>query len=366
MITTSWRIGHVRGVPVRLHFSLLLIFPLVAFTLSTRDLPALATLLGHDSAEMALPTPLWGIIMSGAIFAGVVLHELGHTLVARALGGRVRAITLIVLGGISEIEHDQATPTQQLWTALAGPVVSVLLAATSLFATLIPWLSLDVKLALALFFVVNFSLALFNLVPAYPLDGGRILRALLQSRYPPPDATRIAARVGQILAAVGFVWALVPPISVVLMLVAGLVYLSASVERSGVSMRASLARLRAREAMATRVASVEPGWPPAEVSRHMLAQQAECAIVRDMTRIHGVVLAHDLRRNAATVGELVDGEPVIVAPDWDMDHVLTLMSRSAQRGAIVIDSFNAIVGVVTQDALARALTARRAGARRNN
>jgi stage IV sporulation protein FB len=151
------------------------------------------------------------------LFLCVTLHELGHSLVALQYGATVRDITLLPIGGVARLENEMTEPNQELWMALAGPVVNIVLAGV-LGAVAVPLLgwralgglellrsnlsSIGVERLVVDLFLANVGLALFNLLPAFPMDGGRVLRALLATRLGEIDATRIAARVGQGLAVV--------------------------------------------------------------------------------------------------------------------------------------------------------------------
>jgi Zn-dependent protease len=361
MFRTAWTIGRIRGIPLRLHISLLLVVPFLAMSVAGHQLPRALHQVGLSIEDLAVPPTVLGFALSVALFVGVLLHELGHALVALKQGGRVRGITLMVLGGVTEIENDDATPRQQAWMAFAGPLVSLGLGVGSLALASISGLGLDLSLMLAIFGWMNVGLAIFNLIPAYPLDGGRILRALLAMRLAPLRATRIAATVGRTiaLAAVGFT--IFFHFDPMLLLVAAFVYLGASVEEAALTQRDRLGGLKARQAMVTRVASVEPEMPLPAVARHMLFQGAAAALVRDAEGIYGVIVPADLRRGAEGAARgLCPAGPLFVHVEDDLGAVARELQRPGRRGAIVQDDFNIIVGVVTHDELARASALRHA------
>jgi hypothetical protein len=203
----------------------------------------------------------------------------------------------MLLGGVAEIDHEAATPRQQAWMAFAGPLVSLILGVGSLALSLVDGLLLDLRAALYIFGGMNLALAIFNLIPAYPLDGGRILRALLAARLQPMRATRISASVGRVLALCGVGFALMLP-DPMLLLVSVFVFLGASADEAATTMRLGLAGLRARQAMARRVASVEPSRSLSSVARHMLFQGASAAIVRDAQSVRGVLGVRDVPARA--------------------------------------------------------------------
>jgi Zn-dependent protease len=191
----SWRLGRAAGVDVYLHFTFLL-------------------LLGWEFFSRALHGDFVGAVWQGLIFnvvlfGTIVLHELGHALAARHYGIGTADITLLPIGGVARLLANPGSPKEELVIALAGPAVNVVLAGL-IFAVLqfAPGVaSLGVLGALLVrWLYINVGLLLFNLIPAFPMDGGRVLRALLAMRIGFTGGTRIAARVGQVLA-VGFFFA---------------------------------------------------------------------------------------------------------------------------------------------------------------
>lgn len=358
MFAKAWTLLHIRGIPIRLHISLLLVLPLIAWTVATDSLPTLLARAHVPAEALSLPIGLLGAIVAVALFAGIALHELGHALVALRQGGQVKSITLMVLGGVAQIDHEQATPRQQAFMALAGPLVSFALGIGSLALSALEGLWLDLRAALYIFGGMNLALGIFNLLPAYPLDGGRILRALLAWRLPPLRATRVAASVGRTLALVGVGLAILHQ-DPMLLLVSMFVFFGASADEAATTMRLGLAGLRARQAMAVRVASVEPSRPLSSVARHMLFLGATAAVVRDLTGVRGVLTVRDVQRGGErAASDVLKGEALWVHADDDLGDVVSRIQRSGQSGAIVVDDMNAIVGVVTYEDLARAVALR--------
>jgi Zn-dependent protease/predicted transcriptional regulator len=191
----SWRIGSLAGTELRVHitFVILLIWVMGSYWI-----------LGKTTAAM-----LSGLTFILALFACVLLHEFGHALAARGYGIATRYIILLPIGGLARLERFPDKPRQELWVALAGPLVNVFIAAglflwLSVFDIWLPLNQLRVPTGpfLERLLVANLWLVLFNLIPAFPMDGGRVLRALLASRMGYVKATRIAAIVGQSLAVI--------------------------------------------------------------------------------------------------------------------------------------------------------------------
>lgn len=187
----SYDLGKVAGISLRVHATFLLLLAWSAF----RALRADAGLFGA-AYEVAFMV---------AVFGSVVLHELGHALTARRFGIRTRDITLLPIGGVANLQTRTMTPRTELWVALAGPAVNVAITgAIALVGVVSPLPEFLWDLA-----AVNVALAVFNLIPAFPMDGGRVLRAALAKRWGRARATETAARLGKGFAALFAVWALV-------------------------------------------------------------------------------------------------------------------------------------------------------------
>jgi Zn-dependent protease len=187
----SLRVGRIAGIQLYLHWTFLALLGLVFFSDLGRGL--------------GLPGAAQAVLFVVVLFACIVLHELGHALAARRYGIPTRDITLLPIGGVARMERMPREPRQELWVALAGPLVNVGIAA--LLIVLLVALQyvrvqflLSQKPFLLLLLRANLLLIAFNLLPAFPMDGGRVLRALLARRMDYVRATRIAARIGQVMA----------------------------------------------------------------------------------------------------------------------------------------------------------------------
>ena len=199
----SWKLVRIAGIDVYMHATFLLLIGWVGFT--------------HWIEQRSLTAVLGGIGFILLLFLLVVAHEYGHALTARRFGIRTRDITLYPIGGVARLERMPEKPIEELWVALAGPAVNVVIAA-GLFAwlwvqgALVPLDQLTVStgsLAERLL-VVNVSLFLFNLIPAFPMDGGRILRAILVQKFPKEKATAIAAKISDAVYSFGVQDVLIP------------------------------------------------------------------------------------------------------------------------------------------------------------
>src|ERR1051326_20064 len=195
----SLRLATISGIKVSVHwtFLLLILWVIVSTYIRTKNM--------NNSMMM--------VIFILALFVCVVLHEFGHALTAKSFGIKTRSIVLLPIGGVAQIEELPEKPSQELWIAFAGPAVNVVIAgilyALMYILRLTPTLSEPLTLNQSNFmfylFSANFALALFNLIPAFPMDGGRVLRAILSFSMNRDKATQISTFIGQV-AAVAFVF----------------------------------------------------------------------------------------------------------------------------------------------------------------
>jgi Zn-dependent protease len=231
MLDRGLTIFRIRGIPVRLHPSLLVFLPYLAFV-AMRQLGAVARLLGIPRDAFRLPPLVWGVILAVGLFVAVLVHELCHSLVALRSGARVHAITLMMLGGVSFIDG-RLSPGREAWMAFAGPLGSFAIAAASFAVFRFVPLPQEALAALFAFALTNALIGAFNLLPAFPMDGGRIVRGLLARRIGQARATVFAARLGKVMAvALGLyaLWSL----NLLLLLIAWFVYAGARGEERAV------------------------------------------------------------------------------------------------------------------------------------
>lgn len=181
MATASIKVTTVYGIPIRLHISLLIVVVMLVKNFGMGWVEAIVFEIGFATT--------------------IILHELGHSIVAIRKGCRVRQITLLFLGGVAQMEQIPSRPLDEFVMAIAGPIVSLLIGATLLSVGLLSrYLPTIVWRDAMLLGGINLGLAVFNLIPAFPMDGGRVLRALLSTRMGRLKATLIASRMGQVVA----------------------------------------------------------------------------------------------------------------------------------------------------------------------
>ncbi|RKH79784.1 site-2 protease family protein [Corallococcus sp. AB032C] len=251
------QVGSFRGVPIRVHVSLLVALPLLALSFGgalqraaeTADVPP-GALGGHPWA--------WGLAVAVGLFVSVLLHEMAHTFYALRHGGEVRGITLMIVGGVSELAEVPKRPRDEALMALVGPLTSLGLAA---FLGVLTWLvhglgMFQVQFALFTLAMLNAVLGGFNLLPAFPMDGGRIVRAALTPRLGMVRATKVAAGLGRVFAVLFGVWGLVT-LNPFTLVVAFFVLMGAEGESRQVRMKALLERVNVEALMTPRMVGVD-------------------------------------------------------------------------------------------------------------
>jgi Zn-dependent protease/CBS domain-containing protein len=292
----SWKIGRVAGINVFMHATFLL---LVAFIVIVYWVQ------GHN-----VLTTVMGVLFVLAIFVCIVLHELGHALTARRYGILTRDIVLLPIGGVARLERMPDNPLEELRVALAGPAVNVVIAAV-IFAALAAIGSMptprdffNISLAggdfLKRLMAVNVWLVGFNLLPAFPMDGGRVLRALLATRMEYTQATQHAAHVGQAMALLfGFFGLFYDPF---LLFIALFVWMGAEGEAAMVQMRTSLGGIPVQRVMLTDFKTLNPDDTLDLAVQHILAgwQQDYPVVFGD--HVLGVLTREDLLKALAQGG----------------------------------------------------------------
>lgn len=245
----QWKLGRFADIDVYVHATFLLLIGWVGYS--------------HWLERQNWSDVLTGVLFILALFLCVVLHEYGHALTARKYGIKTRDITLYPIGGVARLERMPDKPIEELWVALLGPAVNVVIAAalfaylslTGGFAPLADFTISSGSFAQRLM-TVNISLVLFNLIPAFPMDGGRVLRALLAMRLDYVRATQVAANIGQGLAFVfGFIGLFSNPF---LLFIAFFVWIGASQEASMVQMKNSISGIPVTRAMLTDFKTLSP------------------------------------------------------------------------------------------------------------
>jgi Zn-dependent protease/CBS domain-containing protein len=343
---------HVKGVPIRAHWTLLLVLPYLAFALSA-DFDRVATSAGIASSHLVGPPLLWGAVLALLLFVSVGVHELAHSLVAIARGGRVRDITLMLLGGVSHFERIPERPATEALVAAVGPATSLGLAGL-LFVTahLLGQDAGDVRLGVFYLAYMNLVLGAFNLIPAFPMDGGRVLRALLALRTSRMRATDIAATVGMTLAVPLGLIGLVTG-GFFLVLIAIFVFFGAKSEAQGERVREMLAGLQVADLVSTPPTTIALDEPLDEVLPRMRRLgRTQLVVVDARSRFAGVVRADDVVAAAGAamrVGDLGDklaAGVLAVSPREDVTAALQKAAQTRSDTLVVLDASGTAVALL--------------------
>ncbi len=356
----SMKLGRILGIDVYVHFTFLLLLGFVG--------------LAHWMTERSLEAALTGLLFFTGLFACVLLHEYGHALAARKYGIATRDITLLPIGGLARLERMPDKPSQELVVALAGPLVNVIIAAglllgLTLTGTWQPLASLTTTSGnlLERLLAVNVFLVLFNLLPAFPMDGGRVLRSFLAMQLDYARATRIAARIGQGMAMVfGFIGLFTNPM---LLLIALFVWVGAAQEAAAAEMKAPFTGVTVRDAMLTDFRALSPQDSLRDVTKLLLAGSQTDFPVADGGRVVGILdhaaLFQALRERGdrAQVGDVMRSEFVTLRVDQSLDEAL---AEARAEGALTkaVTEDERFVGLLTPENVGEFFMIRRALANR--
>lgn len=362
----KFKIGKIAGIGIEIHYTWLIVFFLFTWSLASGYFPQYFPGWSGVSYWFA------GGISVLLLFTCVLLHEMAHSLVAKKNGIMVKTITLFFFGGVAQIMEEPKTPRSELLISLAGPITSIILAG---FFFLIAYLLPD-GLAAAIFsylFLINLVLAIFNLVPAFPLDGGRILRAILWKwkkniRW----GTRIASLIGlafaYIIIFLGFFFMLRGDfVSGLWWIILGW-FLQSSAESSyqQLVIKQALAGLTVRSIMSASMENVPPNISLEELANeHFLGRQQTAFFVSWGDEILGIVTLGDLRKiprekwGQEVVREAmtpIDHMEVISPNETAYDVLLKMTSRNVGRLPVMEEG--KIIGLITRQSLLDALRIR--------
>lgn len=349
----SWRVGSVLGIALYIHATFLLLLAWVA--------------IGEYQRSQSATAAFGGVVFVLAVFATVVLHELGHAMAARRYGIRTRDITLLPIGGIARLERMPREPRQELVVALAGPAVNVVIAGllalylsfvggvTSFLETASLSDSLLDRAFPARLLAVNLWLVLFNLIPAFPMDGGRVLRAVLAMRdHDYARATERAAQVGKFFALLFGVVGLFVIGNPFLVFIALFVWLAAAGEAAAAQTSAMLDGVPIQRLMITDVRTLEPADPLSQAVKSILDgfQQdfpvVENGVVLGMLTRGRLLKALAERGEHAAVGDVMERDFQQASPYDSAEEVLARL-KSCGCHSIPVIRAGQLLGVLTMD-----------------
>ena len=362
----SFRIGRIFGIPILLHYTFILVIPLFAWIIGSQITVTAGML--NEIFQVPVDTSLitegympyiLGAVVALGLFGGVLVHELAHSLVARKKGIKINSITLMIFGGIASMEEGVPDPKAELPMALVGPLTSLavgLVCCALVFV--VPAITSNPPVAGVLIFVfgylgvLNIILCVFNLLPAFPMDGGRVLRAWLAKRMPLYRATKIAADVGKgfaiVFGLVGLIF-----FSPFLILIAFFIYIGASMESAAMKYTFLLQDVTVGDMMSSPVTTVPPTLPLSQVITMMYTSKHLGFPVVDRDALIGMVTLADVNRTssidreAMQVRDIMTHNPVTLPPDAPVIEALRIMS-ARNFGRIPVVQDGKILGIVTR------------------
>lgn len=355
----SFKLGRLWGIDVFMHWTFLILLGWI--------------LVSNMNAGQTLAESLMGVIFILALFGCVVLHEYGHALTARRYGVKTKNITLLPIGGVANMEKMPDKPIHELWVALAGPAVNLVIAAILLiyfqfFGTYpnVEEFTGVVTTDNFLFFllIVNIILAVFNMIPAFPMDGGRVLRALLAMRFDRSKATNIAAKIGQFLAILfvfagffyNFWWIFI-----------GLfIFLGAGAEANFEATRSALSKYKVRDALMHQFTTLHAYENIERAVAILLDGQEKEFLVELDNEIIGVVTRSEIIQGLKELGQdanitrIANKQFLTLTPDIELQEAYQKMMQAGASICPVMEN-GELIGVINTENITEVVMLENAG-----
>ena len=359
----SFRIGSMFGIPITLDISFLLVLPVFGWLIGSQVglwAGMLNDLFGTslDVAALTAGVTPWILGMAAAVglFAGVILHELGHSLVAMHYGFSIESIKLWVLGGIAQLSDQPEDWRQELLIAIAGPAVSVALGVIFyVFLVLLPGGPDTMIFLVGYLALVNVSLAIFNLLPGFPMDGGRVLRALLARTRSFARATQLAAEVGKGVALLMGLFGLFNG-NIILIAIAFFIYIGASGESQRTVLNSVFEGVQVRDIMtsAQDLHTIDKEASVADLLEAMFRERHTGYPVESEGEIVGMVTLEDARevtpveRDAFMVSDIMSTDLQTIPEYAEATEALDKMQEKGIGRLLVVDVTGRMVGLISR------------------
>lgn len=361
---SGWTLFTLRGVPLNLDFSLMFLL-IYVLLIASIQFPLVVRQSGIDVADIFGPPFLWGIIFAFSLLVSIFLHEFSHVLVAQSYGAKARRITLMMLGGISEMEKLPEKPSAEINVALAGPLLSLALGGALL---LLYWFSDSPNLALYGFWIgqLNIVLGVFNLLPAFPTDGGRVLRSILVSLQGRVRGTQNAVRVSRVFALFfGLVGLL--QFNIILMLIAFFIYVGSQSELFYVMAQSALKGMKVRDVL-VRTDPIPENASVSTAAQLMVDERSTALPVANTSPPYGIVNVESLQRvpkslwPQTSVRNVQTEVPISADIDEPLDELVTSGQLSNPSGVPVTENGN-VVGLIRMSDVLEAIQLREVAGR---
>lgn len=339
----SLRLGKAFGIPVSIHWTFLLLVGWILYS-NLR--------MGRTLQEAGI-----AVIFILILFGCVILHELGHALAARRYGIPTKSIVMLPIGGVATLEKMPEKPSQELVVALAGPSVNVVIAfilAGILISTgqpILPTTAGYIEFAnfLPSLLIVNLFLAIFNLLPAFPMDGGRVLRASLSFKFSRVKATQIAVRIGQLMAVLFIIAGIFS--NPFLVLIALFIMYGAQTEYMVVKSKAQLENAKAGNIIITRFTPLQAGQTLGDAAHTLLSTQENAFLIMQDNQIAGVLTKNNLILGLTQLGkdaeirQAMNATVHIIDADTPLSEIMDYVLKTGQKFFPVVKD-NTLLGVI--------------------
>jgi len=356
------QIGKVMGIPVRLHWTFLIIIIYVAAVFATISQVVYGQTYGFGGIEPQGMRWIYSLAFAIILFICVALHELGHSYVALKSGISIRSITLYFFGGVAAMEEIPKNPSLELKMAFAGPAISGLVGIVCVLLSG-PVAALGMGSAPSALLwtlgILNLVLMAFNLLPAFPMDGGRLLRAWFAGRVSYAKATRMAADIGKIFATLMFLLGL-SSLNFMLIFVAFFVYVGASEEGKATEISLSLEGIRVADIMSRDVTTITSDLTLLELKELMFKEKHRGYPLLEGGRISGIVTLSNLqsveeeKRASVKVSEVMARKLYVIAPEEQASTAMKMMNDLQIHRLPVMDG-DQLAGIVSREDLVRAI-----------
>ncbi|MFV9631234.1 MAG: CBS domain-containing protein [Methanosarcinales archaeon] len=368
----SYQIGSIHGIPIRLHVSFLVTVIFFIWLFADHTFEIFGIVFGFGEADV----PIWlkyllSSITSILFFLTLLFHELSHSVVAQSYGIKIKSITLLIIGGIAQMEDIPKEPRKEAMISAAGPAFSlgIGILAYAIYITFyqvseVTWtFGNSFLMSVSIIAYYNILLGIFNLIPAFPMDGGRIFRAMLAMNMPYIDATRIAVAVGKSFAIIMGILGLFT-FNLFLLLIAFFLYYGAAGEEEATVISVTLEGILVKDVMSglPDVIYVPPDWTLDQLvdvmfkTKHMgyPVQQNHTSPVLGVITFSDLRRIPELERDTIRVKDVMTDDVIAIEPDADaFDAFKLIMSNNVGR-LIVIDQ-GKIVGIVSRTDLIRSI-----------
>lgn len=360
---SSLGIGSLMGIPIRLHITFLLVLPMFAYAFAINQQP-----FGFAGVEPPLVRYVLSALAAILLFASVLLHELAHSYLAKRYGVKIDNITLFLFGGVSAMEEMPRKPAQEAKMAFAGPFTSLIIGSVCLLAyRFLGSLNSAVftnpaYLVLWILGTMNLILGIFNLLPAFPMDGGRVLRSFYATRMSYVKATQSAASVGKFFAIIMAIFGILVG-NLWFPLIALFIYVGASEEEKSTQAEIALESILVKDIMTKDVVSVSSSMSVEDLVQLIFQKKHMGYPVIDGDRLKGVVTLTDIERVsyhdrvAARVSDIMTRNVISVPSTARASDALKLISTRNIGRVIVVDD-GSLVGILSRTDLVRILRLR--------